>query len=78
MKMRKAGTTSTVTIPLAKYEKMQIEIKDLTIALEKVNEAIENALKENGHLREINAEIKDKYIALWAQMEKQTAGRTNV
>lgn len=68
MKMRK-GTTSTVTIPLAKYEKMQIEIKDLTIALEKVNEAVENALEENGRLREINAEIKDKYFALWAQMK---------
>ena len=69
MKMRK-GTTSTVTIPLAKYEQMQNKIKDLTIALEKVNEAVENALEENGRLREINAEIKDKYFALWAQMEK--------
>ena len=69
MKMRK-GTTSTVTIPLAKYEKMQNEIKDLTIALEKVNEAVESALEENGRMREINAEIKDKYFALWAQMEK--------
>lgn len=68
MKMRK-GTTSTVTIPLAKYEKMRNEIKDLTIALEKVNEAVENALEENGRLREINAEIKDKYFALWAQMK---------
>jgi hypothetical protein len=69
MKMRKAGTTSTVTIPLAKYEQMQNKIKDLTIALEKVNEAVENALEENGRLREINAEIKDKYFALWAQMK---------
>ena len=69
MKMRK-GTTSTVTIPLAKYEKMQNEIKDMTIALEKVSEAVENAIKENGRLREINAEIKYKYFALWAQMEK--------
>lgn len=68
MKMRK-GTTSTVTIPLAKYEKMRNEIKDLTIALEKVNEAVENALEENGRLREINAEVKDKYFALWAQMK---------
>jgi regulator of replication initiation timing len=69
MKKRKAGTTSTVTIPLAKYEQMQNKIKDLTIALEKVNEAVENALEENGRLREINAEIKDKYFALWAQMK---------
>lgn len=69
MKMRKS-TTSTVTIPLAKYEQMQNKIKDLTIALEKVNEAVENALEENGRLREINAEIKDKYFALWAQMGK--------
>ena len=69
-KKSKADKTSTVTIPLAKYEKMQIEIKDLTYALGKVNEAVKEALDENGRLREINAEIKDKYFALWAQMEK--------